>query len=76
MGWDQGLGLGVKREEINGVGSGQVLMNPYMVGNPVQVGNGRAAFETSKELSSIPKMVVMMQQHEPTRCDYCVKVCF
>ncbi|KAF2285916.1 hypothetical protein GH714_008943 [Hevea brasiliensis] len=60
--------------ELNGSpGLGQFLVNPYVFGAPdmrVRVGTTAAVFETSKELSSMPKM---MQHYEHTPSDVCVK---
>jgi hypothetical protein len=82
LGWDHQGGVVVKRvdgfnvNDNDGFGSGQVFVNPYLVGSvPVhQVGAPAPVFEASKELSSIPK-VMQHQQYEPSRCDLCFKVC-
>ncbi|KAJ6753676.1 PROTEIN SPOROCYTELESS [Salix purpurea] len=76
LGWDHQDGVAVKRvDEFNannyngGFGSGQVLVNPYMVGSsPVhQAGAPAAAVrEASKELSSIPKVMQKQKQYDPT----------
>ncbi|KAL3576724.1 hypothetical protein D5086_022007 [Populus alba] len=83
LGWDHQGGVVVKRVDgfnennNDGFGSGQVFLNPYLVGSvPVhQVGAPAPApvFEASKELSSIPK-VMQHQQYEPSRCDLCFKM--
>ncbi|KAJ6950301.1 hypothetical protein NC651_004082 [Populus alba x Populus x berolinensis] len=85
LGWDHQGGVVVRRvDEFNannngGFGSGQVSVNPYMVGSvPVHhVGPpapSAAALEASKELSSIPKVMQQQKQYEPTRCDLCFKM--
>ncbi|KAJ8763612.1 hypothetical protein K2173_003084 [Erythroxylum novogranatense] len=58
-----------------GVGH-QFFANPYLVGAPVQLGlsssnSASAVFETSKELSSMPKIITQQCAH--TRCDLCFK---
>ncbi|CAK7327520.1 unnamed protein product [Dovyalis caffra] len=86
LGWDHKGGVMVNRvdgfnvDSNDGFGSGQVLINPYMVGPaPVhQVGIPASApaavFEASKELSSIPKVIQQQKQYEPSRCDLCLKM--
>ncbi|KAF2314274.1 hypothetical protein P3X46_027074 [Hevea brasiliensis] len=78
LGFDQGLlvkriGNGGFAELNDSPGSGQFLVNPYVFRAPdmsVRGGTTAAVLGTSKELSSMPKL---MQHHEHSPSDVCFK---
>lgn len=80
LGLDQGLLVkrmenGALAELKGNPSSGQFLVNPYVFGAPdtrVCGGTTAAVFGTSKELSSMPKL---MQHHEHAPSHVCFKVC-